>query len=184
MGYNNREIEIKIVIPDCSLAAANRELDWLIGAAKQRMVFGTSRDTYWTLPASVQGDFLRVRERSACSDTEDNTQITVKAGHGIDRLEIDVTCASNIKQVLALVLAAHGPPIGTLTKTYYTYWLSQWETICCYEVKGFEDIFIEAEGTTLDMVSMWEQKILDRFPRSYRAPGSLYEMFFKEDVKP
>ena len=204
MGLNNREIEVKLEVGAAhSLHEVNVALRQVLEELDvSRYLLGNSTDTYWSLPESVSGQFLRMRERDGIR------QITVKGvdrDSNLDRMEIDIDSTSESGTIRKLLLAALGNPVGRIEKTYHVYWLGRGKhtTVCCYTVSlpdtthleiGLDGrreevcsehprVFVEIETTNLDRLRELETKVqagLRRYNMSTeRAPGSLYEMFLK-----
>lgn len=192
MSYRNREIESKLILQSVTLQATNAILNELYGESKSKLLFGSSIDTYWTIPAGMGGkaDFIRARERDGI------VELTTKGkdrNTNLNRMEIDVKCVSSIDTVHAFVKSLVGEYQGTVSKTYYVYWLNKNDTVCCYTVQ-FEDgrpdyqhVIIEVEASHTAAMLALEATVLDKF-RSLgytidRAPGSLYEMFILNNTK-
>lgn len=201
MSYRHREIESKLLVKDASLEDCNRVLARLLDSRKTKMIFGSSVDTYWPLPSEVKGQFIRMRERDGIR------QITVKAedrGNHLNRVEIDIDSTSPVKDIVALMNAAHGRSLGRIGKTYYVYWIGESEhtTICCYSVNFPDDTHlwidswdnsrteiprlyphcvVEVETTSMGKMLDLETEVVRAFEEDKyeisRAPGSLYTMF-------
>lgn len=177
-----------MITSSTDLAAVNSILESLFGATKEKLLFGTSTDYYWSIDnPDVQADFLRVRERDG------SVQITVKGkdrGTNINRMEREYSTTDPLGTVLGVTTAAFGPALGRVGKCYYVYWLDRQTTVCCYQIteppvsdtesKG-RGIIIEVESTNQNRVLELETKVVEEFNRRdihiERAPGSLYEMF-------
>ena len=186
MGHRSREIESKLVVKsNIDLNMANVLLDELFGTDKDKLLFGSSADTYWTVSdPGVSADFARMRERDGIR------QLTVKGkdkGNNLDRIEIDIDCTSEPRDIIKFFTALLGKSVGKVGKTYYVYWItkSEHDTVCCYTVRSGEadhpNVFIEVEATTTEKMLDMEKRVIDKFvEKGYaieRAPGSLYEMF-------
>lgn len=183
MALNNREIESKLLVEDLTLDEVNDKLADLLSKKKKRVLFGSSLDTYWQLPDSAIGDFVRVRERDGIR------QITVKARDKcttLNRLEIDLDSTSDVSTIHAFMMAAVGPKLGTIEKSYYVYWVGKHDTICCYTVKAngsdYHKVVLEIEASTMKKMLSLEKIVKKAFKDNdiQRAPGSLYEMFLKK----
>lgn len=187
MSYRHREIEVKLLVKNTSLDAANEVLASLFGKEKSRLIFGASLDTYWHVLGEVKADFIRMRERDGIR------QITVKGkdkGHNLNRLEIDIDSTSSVNDIAKLLTAAHGKPAGKIGKTYYVYWLgrSEYETVCAYAVhidgETYPHTVVEVETTSEERMQSVEKLVVCEFQARgmtiERAPGSLYEMFIKQ----
>jgi hypothetical protein len=176
MSYRGREKEIKLLYQgDMKLPALNYLLTCIFPVAKS--IYATSTDTYWKLQ-DVPGQFIRARNL----DGEGKWQITVKGvdkDSTRDRIEREVGVASS---PIAMLRAAHGTPIGFITKTYYTHWLTgaTWDNIACYTVKEGPQlgIVIEVESDTIERVLELAEIIKSALP-VIEATGSLYDMLLK-----
>ncbi len=185
MGHRNREIEIKLLV-NCNLEKASSVLLDSFSSTISRSLFGSSMDTYWSLPEGgpQKGQFIRMRERDGIR------QITVKGkdrGSNINRIEIDIDSTSDVSTITKLLTAAHGKPAGRIGKTYYVYWLeeeSEHTNVCCYYVTGDPQFtVIEVETTSEYKLLELEAKVLEAFNRRdisiERATGSLFEMYIQ-----
>lgn len=186
MGFRGREIEIKLIVRT-NLDNVNRILQGAFRNDISRTLFGSSIDTYWSLPEEgpQKGQFIRMRERDGIR------QITVKGkdrGSNINRIEIDVDSTSDVQTITKLLTAAHGKPAGRVGKTYYVHWLegeSEHTNVCCYSIQPidgvYQDTIIEVETINEDKLLALEAKVIEAFRRRdihiERASGSLYEMF-------
>lgn len=184
MSYRGREIESKFEVRGLFLWQVNAILEIVVGEDKRKMLFGSSADTYWILPETVDADFIRMRERDGC------VQVTVKAkdrGSNRNRMEKEFSTTDNIEIVEGVLTAAHGEPSGILKKTYYVYWVTDYDTVCCYSIqdRGYEHIIIEAESTRDDRLLALEARITKVFERRdaviEKVPWSLYERFICGD---
>lgn len=189
MSFRNRELEVKLLVPNVPLEYVYNQLRNLFSDDITRMVHGSSEDTYWSLTgADTKADFIRMRRL-------DNgvTQITVKAedrGDAIDRMEIDVDTETTPTRVYSLLRAAHGRATGSIRKTYHVLWIggSEHTTISCYSITSheFDSIIIEAETTSESEMLELEFKITEHFTdygiSIKRAPGSLFTMFIRDTV--
>jgi len=183
MGHRNREIESKLEIIGYDLEQINYFLHHKFSPSVSKMLFGSSTDTYWTIPdRRAQADFFRVRERDGIR------QITVKGkdkGLTTDRLEIDVDSTSSFETIYKLGCAMYGEPAGRIAKTYYVYWLNKTDTVCCYKLTEPQDprIFVEVEASSSSKMLDLEAKVLDLLSEQHikceRSAGSLYEMFLE-----
>lgn len=182
MSYRSRELEVKLVASDACLEEIHEILGKQPGI--RRMVFGTSTDTYWTLPAWMRGDFIRMREL-------DNgiTQITVKGkdkGTNDDRIELEIDTDSSRSTTRSLLTAAHGKAVGKIEKTYYVLWMAEENehtTVSYYYIAGHveDGVYIELESSSMSTVLELETKVIGILSRRdihvERAQGSLYELY-------
>ena len=179
MSYRGREYEVKLLIPlESNLDIQDINQVLLDIFPPTRSIYATSTDVYWTLPLGSEGQFIRARNL----DGRDNWQITVKSVDGIDRMEREIETTDN---PIAMLRAAHGIPVGKLTKTYYTHWLAsgEWDNVSAYVVKEAPElgVVVELESTTTDRVLAMESELMLYFTgilqvTPTRAPGSLYTM--------
>lgn len=181
MGHRNREIESKLLLPGHSYGDVCGKLDLLLQEEKPIVRVGSSLDTYWSVKGEdVEADFLRVRERDGIR------QITVKGkdrGDNLNRIEVDVDSTSDTHKIHRLVRCLLGRPAGVIQKTYRVWELeSEYDTVCCYEVTQpkFPTIIVEVEARTEIRMLDLEKMVLNVFPGSKRAPGSLFEMFIQK----
>lgn len=178
MGYKNREIESKLIVP-LSFKLVCEGLTSLLGFDRPTLRVGSSLDTYWSVhDGRVEADFLRVRERDGIR------QITIKGkdrGDNLNRIEVDIDSTSSTHNIHRLVRCLLGKPAGIIAKTYQVWELeSEYDTVCCYYLTTPDDCpytIVEVEARTEERMLELEQQVRGLFPRAERAPGSLYEMF-------
>lgn len=185
MSYRNREIESKLIVRDATLNDVHNALYALFNGQPKKMIFGSSVDTYWTIPdPEVEADFIRMRERDGC------VQITTKGkdkGNNRNRMEREYITTDPVPVVQGVLTSAHGKPAGIVGKTYYVYWPESNEhtTVCCYSIEHvtpkYKPIIVEVETTTMHKLDVLEARVIEALTDLARdvehAPGSLYEMF-------
>lgn len=188
MSYRGREIESKLIVYDKTLNEVNGVLNSLYGEHKTRLVFGSSKDTYWVVKdPDVEADFARIRERDGIR------QLTSKGkdrGSNLNRMETDVDSPTEFDTCHRLYTSFFGKEGGKICKTYYVYWISESEhtNISCYSVdnQSFSHIFVEVEATTMNRMLELEAEVIQALSlggsKVERAPGSLFELFIHPGV--
>lgn len=195
MGHRNREIEVKLLVPR-DLATVCLELRNVLRELSPVERIGSSTDTYWAVrDESVDGDFLRVRERDGIR------QITVKGRDRVgpdgeltntNRIEVDIDSTSDTRKIHRLFRCLLGKPAGIISKRYTVWELeSEYDTVCAYEVDtplNNLGVMVEVEARTEQRMLELEKLVTGHFQQKYgtvpqRAPGSLFEMFISRTVK-
>lgn len=180
MGYQNREIEIKLLCHGESLRNIRDILGALSGGVLPRS--GVSLDYYWTTPPNGVSlvDFARIR-----TGVDRVYQITVKGkdqGTNLDRIEVDIESTSPLGTLHRFLEVQYGRPAGVVEKIYDEYWMKDHEVLSCYRVTlpPFSPVVVEIETTNHSRLLQLEAQVLARFAEEgivcERAPGSLYEM--------
>lgn len=170
----NREVEVKLRYTGYyDLRTVFHRLEKLF-PEYTRMVYGRSKDTYWTLDEATDS-FSRVRERDDGSAT-----LTVKTkdrdSEGLDRLEIDIDVMATLGKVKKYQKAVHGKSSGTVDKEYYVLWLPLGDhtTVSAYQVGS--DIYIELETPEMCDLEVLEVQIREYFEVE-KAGGSLHYLY-------
>lgn len=151
---------------------------------KQKVLFGSSADTYWPIrDPNVQADFLRVRERDGC------VQVTVKGkdrGSNLNRMEKEYVTTDSLETVIGVHTAALGKPAGIVAKSYYVYWLNATDTVCCYVLTEpeYDHVIVEVEARSLTALIKLEARVKQAFVNAdmvMEAVGwSLFERFIEK----
>lgn len=194
MGHRNREIEVKLLVPG-DLTTVCQELRYLLTGLLPIERIGSSTDTYWAVrDESVDGDFLRVRERDGIR------QITVKGRDrvgldgeltNVNRIEVDIDSTSDTRKIHRLFRCILGKPAGIVSKRYTVWELeSEYDTVCAYEVDtpvNTLGVMVEVEARTEQRMLELEALVTGHFRTRHdtvvtRAPGSLFEMFIARTV--
>jgi adenylate cyclase class IV len=178
MGYQNREIEIKLLVQKAkSLAEVNNLLGRHFKAKSKSVIRETSKDTYWDSPKSSKADFARLRYYP-----QGLAQMTIKhtdKGDNLDRVEVDLEVGDPDKAMLILT-ALLGKPKGSIVKEYVVYFLDENETtISLYQIVNDSRIFVEVEAKTEKKVFALIKeitKVLSHY-KLKRETKSLYQIF-------
>ena len=178
MGFNNRELEVKLLVDgQVSLTEISSLLKNMLEYKK--IIHETSKDEYWK-PASVsKADFIRLRHYS-----NGRAQLTVKytdKGDNFDRVEQDLD-VEDPKQMALMLNSILGKRHGEIVKEYVVFVMDAHDTtISVYQIKRDRRVFIEVEARTKKKVQYLVsqvQKIIPEFSL-IREKKSLYELFLK-----
>ncbi|NBP13540.1 hypothetical protein EBU95_03960 [bacterium] len=175
MGYNNREIEVKMLVKGCKSLKRVEKL--CLGLFKPINVITDQRtDYYWAAPAT---DFVRVRQME--KNKNGHGQMTVKKtdrGSNFDRLEIDLDIF-NVNQAVRLKTAEYGKKPKKLKKKYTILFLDRLDTnISVYQIDKDKRIFVEVESRNARKVNKLVKILQNRLPFPLEViRKSLYDIF-------
>lgn len=176
MGYQNREIELKLLAKNAeSIDEVALKLEKVFNYKKT--IRGKSKDVYWDPVKGCKADFVRLRHYP-----ESWPQVTVKytdKGSNFDRVEIDlsVESAKNATEIMKSLL---GKPRGSVTKEYQVYFLDNKETnISIYKIEKDERIFLEIEARSKKKVLEIKKALNKYLPELgfSTVDKSLYQLF-------
>lgn len=174
MGYKDREIEKKYLVPDGNyedtVALVKSSLNkW------DKLIENGSNDFYWKVPVGLIGDFIRLRYLP-----EGKGQLTVKHADketNVNRVEIDVV-VENPDEAKKFLVHVMGEPIGKLYKEYTVFFIKdEFTTISVYRVRGDKRIFLEVEAKTVAHVDKLSKTLNKAIPLDQQEK-SLYQIFF------
>lgn len=178
MGYRNREIERKFILPDATYEGAIQTVAQVLGTWES-IIDDASRDYYWKVPQNLNADFLRLRFMPAGTG-----QLTIKQadrGDNTNRVEFDVevTEPEHCRKMLTHLM---GEPTGSIYKQYYVFFLeNQDTTVSIYRVRGDKRIFCEVEARTLARVEQLVKQIGAKMTMTPET-RSLFQIFMEEKV--
>lgn len=178
MGYENRELEVKLQLHCTSFDTAERTLDTVLSGLWNTKLSGKSKDIYYKTYNNEKVDFLRIRFLP-----ENNSgEITVKysdKGTNTDRVEIDLA-VSDPQQATVLFTQLMGEPAGSITKQYSVYFLPNGATISLYRVLGDSRLFVEVEAREqLELDRLVSNLIEDCLYDMTKINKSLFDLFIK-----
>lgn len=178
MGYNNREIEVKMLVVHSNFLSVERMLDAHLQDWDSK-ISGKSKDVYWKAPRNADANFVRVR---FLPETKSG-QLTLKhcdKETNVNRLEIDVD-VKDPTQTVKLFTQLMGESTGVITKQYTVYFLDEEDTtISLYKVIGDSQLFIEVEARTATKVDKLVSDLKERFPVDLTSINkSLFDLFIK-----
>ena len=164
MGYQNREVEVKLLVTNYSkMAAVDKRINEFLKEFYPNADYfkGKAGDMYWKAQNDVPGDFVRLRRKPGqkggymtikCQDKEVVT----------DRIEIDVDIP-DLTQAVRLFTAERGHCAGDVVKTYHVYVLEdEHTTISVYKIVNDPRVFLEVEAKTNKRVQEITKAILDQ----------------------
>lgn len=160
-----REIEKKYVLKGITMADAHDILHDIFGL--DEFFCDISTDTFW----SAEGvDFIRLRANTG----ELTVKVTDKESI-VDRVEENLLVPS-LEDAARWATAIWGTPIGTLEKSFYVYYAPD-AVISLYTVTGHEQVFLEIESDSLQVINEIEADMKEEFnmKQEYR---SLYQIIF------
>lgn len=188
MGYKNREIEVKILLPvkgnlyeDCV-----KEIRRIFGGESDETVRSRSSDLYWK--GRDAQSFVRLRRMSSVKD--DRGVITYKSqdrGCNFDRIEIDAP--TSYRQAHAFMMQAFGPALGEVEKRYDVFLMGERDehdeadaSVSVYQITGSPEIFVEIEARSKKKVEELVRKLATQGPWTglVAVTTSLYAMFVQK----
>jgi adenylate cyclase class IV len=174
MGWKNREIERKFVVPGSSLDQCIENVKKVL-SNWDHDIHEASSDFYWRPLKGMKGDFIRVRFMP-----DGSGQLTVKEadrGENTNRVEIDVV-VEDPNQCRKFWEHLIGPSTGAVCKEYKVFFLDKDETttISVYRVRGDKRIFLEVEAKTLAEVDRLV-KLIEKAVTLNPETKSLYQLF-------
>lgn len=180
MGYQNREIEIKLeVLGVIKMNEVVRKLGCVFDEDRcERIIAGASKDTYFTPPAGAKADFMRVRYGHKKGDQSYFTIKYTDKGGNVDRVEKDVPI-KDPDLMVSVLKDIHGEPRGSIYKKYKVYFLSdEFETISVYQIKDDSRVFIEIEATSHAKMNKLVEEVVNLLPYQLKkSDQSLYQIF-------
>jgi adenylate cyclase class IV len=179
VGYNNREIELKLEVKNAkSIEDVSKRLEKIFNYTKS--IKGKSKDVYWETGDNSKADFVRLRLYP-----DSSPQVTVKytdKGTNFDRVEIDLNVDS-AKNAVHLINSLFGKPKGSIVKEYQVYFLDEEDSnISVYKVKDDPRVFIEIEARTKKKVLDISKSVKKYSPelKTFLVGKSLFELFIEE----
>lgn len=175
MGYNNREIEVKMLVKGCKSLKKVEKLCLKL-FQPLHVITDQRTDYYWPAPAT---DFVRVRQME--KNKNGHGQMTVKKtdrGSNFNRLEIDLDIL-NVNQAVRLKTAEYGKQPKKLKKKYTILFLDHLDTnISVYQIDKDKRIFVEVESRNARKVNSLVKILKSKIPFPLEViRKSLYDIF-------